>query len=492
MSQHARESDGASVRLLIQATTILVGTSVLLWPAFSNGYPLTFQDSGWYLVRLIGAPLHSGRAIGYPFFASWVTFGDSLWPIVVAQALVTSALVVRVTQLALTRGRGRALGAGLALLTIVALSGLPKYASWIMADIMTGWIFLSGVIWLLARGMADRVGATVVLALAVVSHNSHPPLVLGMTIVVAVGAIWARRSWRAGLREVRGLIALGVASIAWVPLANVWAGEPASLFRGGDSIVLYRFIDSGVAVETLDAYCEERDWVSCRYRYVYSQHIGKADGWFLFRLDSPFFSRMNQWQGREQGEIVAHAFRCCWPSILMTTLGGAWEQFWRIDSLDGLAAIDVQPALALLDGAGWNEREALLASRQARDLSVRVLVHPVPERLLHAVLLLVASTLACVAWRRGDPRPAWLVGAVVLFLAGNALICSFGSSIHDRYQGRIAWLLPWAALLAAFWLHEGRTSWARDGGRGRELATSGAAGAGPSDRAQATASAPLD
>ncbi len=36
----------------------------------------------------------------------------------------------------------------------------------------------------------------------------------------------------------------------------------------------------------------------------------------------------------------------------------------------------------------------------------------------------------------------------MLFLIANAAVCGFGSSTHDRYQGRVAWLLPFALAIS--------------------------------------------
>ena len=58
-----------------------------------------------------------------------------------------------------------------------------------------------------------------------------------------------------------------------------------------------------------------------------------------------------------------------------------------------------------------------------------------------------------VCHRRGV---AFFLASVMLFLLVNALVCSFGSSTHDRYQGRVAWLLPFALALSAGWFREDR------------------------------------
>ena len=96
-----------------------------------------------------------------------------------------------------------------------------------------------------------------------------------------------------------------------------------------------------------------------------------------------------------------------------------------------------------------NELPALVSSRQGRGERVHVVLHPVPEAALHALLILVAGGLAVHGWRRGRREVAFVLASAILFLLANALACAFGSSIYDRYQGRVAWLLPFAIALSS-------------------------------------------
>jgi hypothetical protein len=96
-----------------------------------------------------------------------------------------------------------------------------------------------------------------------------------------------------------------------------------------------------------------------------------------------------------------------------------------------------------------------LESRQARGEPVRVILHPFPEVALQAVLAIAAIVVAVLGWQRGERRIGLLLASLLTFFAGNALVCSFGSSIHDRYHGRIAWLLPFALTLAGAWWLKG-------------------------------------
>jgi peptidoglycan/LPS O-acetylase OafA/YrhL len=70
---------------------------------------------------------------------------------------------------------------------------------------------------------------------------------------------------------------------------------------------------------------------------------------------------------------------------------------------------------------------------------------------LHPPLLAAAFVLALAggwrAFRRGDARALALVVVVIGASAANAFATGALSKPHHRYQGRIAWLIPVAAVM---------------------------------------------
>jgi hypothetical protein len=211
----------------------------------------------------------------------------------------------------------------------------------------------------------------------------------------------------------------------------------------------------------------------CSFRAAIADHVGENNGWLLFDPSSPFY-RVGGHASREPRDVVLHAFRCCALRIIWTTVLEAWTQFWTLDSRDGLLAKDTEPALAILQSmgrpsasrlleqmnAGWGRFETATARRELAQLrgsrqrtsgDARVLLHPFPEPALQAVLLLSGAYVSAIAYRRGERRPAYLLGSLCVFLVSNAVICAFGSSVYGRYQGRVAWLLSFAVAMAAWW-----------------------------------------
>ncbi|HEX2900621.1 MAG TPA: hypothetical protein VHS96_12945, partial [Bacteroidia bacterium] len=55
----------------------------------------------------------------------------------------------------------------------------------------------------------------------------------------------------------------------------------------------------------------------------------------------------------------------------------------------------------------------------------------------------------------------WFLLTVTVFCLANAVICASLSNIDPRYQGRVAWLFPFAALLVAAVYAERYDLWGR-------------------------------
>lgn len=126
------ETSTASDALIVVAQILVacIGAAALMWPAIVNGYPLVFQDTFFYLNPFSGDGVrHLGRTLGYSLMAGPVFKFFGVWGVVIAQSLVTSALIVRVAALAATRRRDRILYPVAALVAVLLLSGAAKYTS---------------------------------------------------------------------------------------------------------------------------------------------------------------------------------------------------------------------------------------------------------------------------------------------------------------------------------------------------------------------------
>jgi hypothetical protein len=74
-------------------TAVCVMVATLLWPAFWNGFPIVFDDSGGYLARPFERSLLFGRSA---FYGAFLALGIPLdfWPTIATQSALVVWLVV--------------------------------------------------------------------------------------------------------------------------------------------------------------------------------------------------------------------------------------------------------------------------------------------------------------------------------------------------------------------------------------------------------------
>ena len=136
MSEASITSTNAGARTSGWVPACILMLVVLLWPAFWNGFPIIFHDTGGYLARPFEETLATGRAAIYGAFLL-IGIKYEFWPNIVIQSaprclahsVDAAPAWLRRPALARDAGRGRALRAhGPALVRSAADAGHPGSA----------------------------------------------------------------------------------------------------------------------------------------------------------------------------------------------------------------------------------------------------------------------------------------------------------------------------------------------------------------------------
>ncbi|MDO9709675.1 hypothetical protein [Paracraurococcus lichenis] len=428
-----------------RAAAIAAGAALLLWPAALNGYPLVFSDTGAFLAQTV---------LGWPVWDKPFVYGPvlhafhwrlTLWLPVAAQGLALSWLLWLV-QRALggaTPGRHLLLCAGLAAATA---------APWFAASLMPDWLapalvlalFLLGFGW---DGLArwERAALGLLALLACAAHLSHLPLAAALAPLVLA----LRRDWRPALRcalPLAGALALLLATNAWAH--GRWAVSPH-----GAVFALARLVADGPAARTIAARCPEAGWHLCRW----AGRLPADSDEFLWSPAGPVWApRTDGAQpggpislAPEAAAILAETLRREPLAVLQAAALNTWRQLFMARVGDTLGPENLEASVARQLALGFPRAEQ---ARFAASLQARGLLRPAaqPFLALHPAALLLGAAGTLLAWARvRDKRRLGLVLCVLVGVAANAAATGALSGPHDRYQARIAWLLPLAALLAS-------------------------------------------
>lgn len=424
---------------------VLTGALLLIWPAFFNGYPLLFSDSGGFLHQTLGPLMLWDKPFIYGPFLHAFHWRISLWGPVIAQGLILSHLLW--LTLRVVRGDAQPLWhIGLCAFAALATAA-PFSAALLMPDIFAPIVVLG--LFLLGFGGAaltrlERGYLVALVALGIAAHLAHLPLALGLCVVALL-----LRLWRRPVRLLAMVLPVVIA-VAALLVTNAIGHGRVALSPYGSVFMLARLQEDGPAAAVLKARCPDAGWYLC----AFTERLPMPANDFLWAPDSPVnrdAAGASRFLGSamlapEAGQIVAETLRADPLGVARAMAANMLLQLGSFgigDTLDNAHfAVAIRPHIEQTFSA--RELAAFDQARQAQDVLKETVMPLNPFHL--PVVLLALPLLLWSAWRRQGLALA-LALFVLAAVLGNALICGGLSAPHPRYGARIMWLLPVAALL---------------------------------------------
>ena len=417
--------------------------ALLIWPAWMNGYPIVFADSGTYLAQAIRHYIGWDRPATYSVFLLLTHWKMTIWSSIVVQALIV-IVVLDAVRRAFTPDVPRA-----ALVPMLALlcfaTPLPWLTSQIMPDLFTSLLALIIAMLVLRPDAAGRLEIAMLALLAswmIAAHLSNIWIACGLVAVLVpsrrlLGAR-APLDWRA-IRRSSAPIALAVLVLCSI---NFAAFRRFSVSPFGSVFLLARLIYDGPGGLTLQHDCSIARWRLCTYTNElppFATKFSNAD-FFLWQPDSPLARLGGAKQlAAEANEIISRALHEHPAAVASASLRNFLRQLVRFRAGDGMHAWPDQVRPVIAANFPARELRAFDLSRQERGR----LSAPSWLRMLQDVAFLVGLAVTlyelAAARSRGDPL-ALLCAAVLVCLLGNAAVTGVLSGPHDRYQSRVIWL----------------------------------------------------
>lgn len=432
--------------MILRLAAGLAGALLLVWPAFLNGYPLVFSDTGAFLHQTTGPLVIWDKPHVYGPLMQLFHWRISLWGPLLAQGLCVSHLLW-LLQRAL-RGRASPVLHLATCLGTAALTTAPFTIALLMPDVFAPIVLLALLLLGFARAaltQAETLWLGLLAAIGIATHLSHVPLALALVVFVA---LVARRAWP--LLRVAAPLA---AAILLLLGTNYWGHGRAVLSPHGATFALARLQADGPAAAVIRDHCPESGWYLC----AFADHLPMDSDAFLWEADSPV-NRAPDGTPRflggallsaEASVIVAETLRTHTLEVARTAALNALRQMTLATAGDTLVdthlAAAVRPRIA--EGFPPRELAAYDAALQPRGLLPEAAA---PFLITHVPALLAGGVLALFAWWHslGDRRRIGLVVGVLVGVCANALATGGLSKPHLRYEARILWLMPVVAALA--------------------------------------------
>jgi len=445
----------------------------LSWPAFYNGYPLIYPDSMTYLEdgRRVSRALflhqfsvyYGMRSLVYSLVIEPFHWNVTPWPVVALQALIlafTLWLVMRSIAPAHIVSR---------YVTVVALlaafTGVSWFVSLIMPDILGPALYLSIYLLVFARktlSRAEHVGVAAIAWWGLTSHFTHMMVATGLCVLLALLFVCWPRLMRGRWKAVVEVALIIVVAAAAQEGLNKYLYGNASLNGEHPPYLMARVIADGPGRWYLEQHCRQEKYAICNY--VHQLPDDPDD--FLWGEHAIWETASEETAAQLRDEEVRFALAVlrAYPGAeLSRALSNSGQQLITV-GVDDFNSNDW--ALAQFDSTMPSGRAPYLRGRQARDSLPLDFFSSVHAWAVIASLPVIL-VFAVLVWRRRKAErieeTSEVRGSVVLKLlglsvvivaiaVGNALATAALSTIDDRYESRVIWLLPFlAAVLVLVW-----------------------------------------
>ncbi|MDP2913311.1 MAG: hypothetical protein Q8N91_04815 [Candidatus Omnitrophota bacterium] len=426
----------------------LAGAFILMWPAILNGYPLLFKDSAYYIL----ARRPAIRPIGYTFFILATSLNWSLWITIFAQSFLTSFLVMRNTDAAICENKFKRLIPFAILILMCAMTSLPKYTSWLMTDLFAGLLFLSSTLFLLSDLKIDKIAASLSIMLSLFSHPSHVLIaILYFSILFFSGLIYRHIIPPAIWDNIKKLSSLTILILVSIGFLNFGYGGGFRLsYQNSANFTLYKFIYSGIASKTLEAYCPVKKWKLCQYQKEIKEAIGKKESLFLWSPSSPIHKTGGFENQREQNEIVFYSVKTFFPDILKLCIRATFRQLLMINEL-GKVETDPSIKLGVYQTIRYkypNDFSSFINSRRMRGFPSRSTLAPSNTLKFQLAILILVCFSACIFIYKRKISYLLLLFSSLLFVFINALVFGFVTTPSHRYQERVMWIISYCLFVS--------------------------------------------
>ena len=441
--------------LLKKILFYLLAASTLLIPAFYNGYPLVYSDTGSYVASGMDLVIPEHRTIMYGLFIRFFSFNFSFWLVVFAQSLIVSYVLWHITRVINKTISKRLFLIGLALLSW--FTGLGWYTSQIMPDIFT--VTAIGTLLLLALKKDYKIYQKVIFSLLLVfSINAHfSNYLISILTVLGLFVITRTKIIPKAKKELSFLLPTVIVtlSISTGSLINYAVGSTFKINQGSHVFLMGKMLDSGVLKSFLDDECKNDNYVLCHCK----DSLPVTSRELLWNPNSPLYQN-GGWTGSEKpfNNILFDIFTSPKHLTLFTynAILSSVTQLFQNDVGSGLVSNwykdPISPPYAQVAKHFPFELNQYKQSRQNGNLWDQGLdftfINYINNMFLMISLGLLFYIFTSKTKRKSiDIHTQLIIVTLLLGIVVNAIVVGSLANVYDRLQSRISWMLIFCIML---------------------------------------------
>ena len=432
----------------------ILGTLILLFPAFLNGFPLMYSDAGTYIFSGFELINPLDRPIFYGVFLRHFSMAESLWFVVIMQSLICFWLIHLLTRSILGNSSKVRLFTLIISACLIISTGIGSYVSQVTPDIFSSFWILSLSILLLNTNLSflDKFLLWIVFCVSLLFHLSNFISFFIFLIIILTYLFAVRKKGKQFPVNftLNLLIGLAIFISAFFTHASVnykyggkfWFSQSSHVFLMG------RISENGLLKKVLT---DEENQGRIYNLTQYKDELPPRAETFIWDSFSPIY-KTDGWKDTagEYKKILKIAFTS-WkylPKNILECAKGSVKQFFSINNGHGIGEYpEGTPPYEMIKKYFPREFNEFRACNQQRNK-----IHFDLENYLQKIwmigFLIFLFTIRVLPNLYSIPRQLKLLFYLVtLSLACNAFVCGTFVNVVDRLQGRIFWLIPLIFLL---------------------------------------------
>lgn len=426
---------------------------IFLIPAFYNGYPLVYSDSGTYIRSGIELIIPSDRPIMYGLIIHAVDFNFTLWPIVYIQAFLVNLILWKILSEITKKFSYKKYI--VFIIPLSYLSSLGWYTSQIMPDIFTFLSIGSSILLFLEKKQIlwKKVLYSLILIVSINVHFSNFPIVFITMIVMFIVLKW-KKIPLVKYSIITPIIALFSSIICGI-FINLAIGNTTKISQGSHVYLMGKMLDSGVLKSFLDDKCKTKEYIFCSCKD--SLPIDNRD--LLWNYNGPLYQH-GGWDKTSKPynqiliDILTSPKHC--SLFLYNSFISTITQLFQNNLGSGLEGtyfrqMDSPPTIEINKHYQF-ELNQYLQSRQNGNLWGQELNIDTPN-FLQNILFYLSSFFILLFFLSKSIREILslklkiLVVFLLISVFSNALVVSSLANIYDRLQSRISWVIIFSFVL---------------------------------------------
>lgn len=435
---------------------LILSSLIILFPAIYNGYPLFYSDSAIYIYtsHLFGMLSHNTdlpflSGMGYALFIRIVTWRYSLYLVVLAQGLILNILIYYSLRVLLTESK--IFKFHLPIIIVLSLcSSMGWTASQLMPDIFTSFLVLSIFLFYSwnKKSWGIYIFLSVIIIFSILSHLSNISIVilmLGLLFLLFIFISSFRKNLKFFLGKTAIIVVLIFTSLLMLIGINTKYYDYKGISPTSHIFFVARLMEIGFLPEYLNEKCAEKQYEMCKYK----DNLPTTYDNFLWSPDSEFYKTggwdLKNYDHEEYKNIIADVLTTpkYFGKFLYSCALNTSHQLVTFRIGEGLnnsyneKSSQYQNVIMFFDHKEF--REDFLNSKQIQGTLYFDKVNIINYILFAISTLIILWTLFREKLDRNMLLFTFLIFSGVII---NAASTSSLSSIFNRFQSRIIWLIP--------------------------------------------------